>query len=242
MKSGRVLGKQRWWCRVCRYQFTKTNSPGTPDIAKRAAVNLYGHGLSFRTVARLLGTTAQSVLRWGCGYVDQYCTKPEPGEAVVIEVDEMWHFLTCKSNKVWIWKAYNRDTGKLIDWECGGRDAETFRRRLTRLQRWRVRLYCTASFAVYEVTLPPGVHYQGKDHTVALERTTAQQRHWTAALRRHCGGTAAALHRRLQIHGHDRAPGGSVRPSPRQPQRAAGHVSSAHRQFCGFRLNVIVIP
>src|SRR3954470_12980331 len=85
VKSGHVLGKQRWWCRACRYQFTKTNGPGTPDIAKRAAVSLYGHGLSFRTVARLLGTTAQSVLRWVCSYVDQYCTKPEPGEAVVIE-------------------------------------------------------------------------------------------------------------------------------------------------------------
>ena len=169
---------------MCRYQFTRTNGSGTPDTVKRAAVSLYGDGLSFRTVARLLGTTAQSVLCWVCGYVDRFCTKPEPGEAVVIEVDEMWHFLGRKSNKVWIWKAYNRDTGKLVDWECGGRDDETFRRLLTRLQRWKVRLYCTDSFAVYDTTLAVGFHYQGKDHTVALERTNAQQRHWTAALRR----------------------------------------------------------
>ena len=205
VKSGHVLGKQRWWCRACRYQFTKTNGPGTSDIAKRAAVSLYGHGLSFRTVACLLGTTAQSVLRWVCGYVDQYCTKPEPGEAVVIEMDEMWHFLNCKSNKVWIWKAYNRDTGKLIDWECGGRDAETFRRMLTRLQRWKVRLYCTDSFVVYDQTLPLGSHYQGKDHTVALERTNAQQRHWTAALRRRSivvSRSMAMIERRVALFAH----------------------------------------
>jgi insertion element IS1 protein InsB len=144
-------------------------------------------------------------LRWVCGYVDQYCTKPEPGEAVVVEVDEMWHFLNCKSNKVWIWKAYNRDTGKLIDWECGGRDEETFRRLLTRLQRWKVRLYCTDSFVVYGQTLALGIHYQGKDHTVALERTNAQQRHWTAALRRRSivvSRSMAMIERRVALFAH----------------------------------------
>jgi hypothetical protein len=46
-------------------------------------------GLSFNAVADLLGTTAQSMLRWLCGYVDRWCSKPPPGEAVVIELDEM---------------------------------------------------------------------------------------------------------------------------------------------------------
>ena len=181
VKSGHVLGKQRWWCRSCRSQFTKTNGSNTPETVKRAAVSLYGHGLSLRTVAGLLGTTAQSVLRWVCGYVDHFCTKPEPGEAVVVELDEMWHFLGTKNNKVWIWKAYNRDTGKLIDWECGKRDAETLSRLLARLQRWKIRLYCTDAVVVYEQMLALGTHDQGKDQTVALERTNAQQRHWTAA-------------------------------------------------------------
>lgn len=203
VKSGHVLGKQRWWCRACRYQFTKTSAPDTPNTVKRAAVSLYGHGLSFRTTARLLGTTAQTVLRWVCSYVDQYCTRPEPGDAVVVELDEMWHFLGCKSTKVWIWKASNRDTGKLIDWECGGRDAETFRRLLTRLQRWKVRLYCTDAFVVYDQTLALGIHYQGKDQTVALERTNAQQRHWTAALRRRSiSRSMAMIERRVALFAH----------------------------------------
>jgi IS1 family transposase len=186
VKSGHVLGKQqRWrWCRACGYQFTRTHGPGTPDTVKRVAVSLYGHGLSFRTIARLLATTAQTVLRWACGYVDWYCTKPEPGDAVVIKVDEMWHFLGRKTNKVWIWKTYNRDTGKLVDWECGSSDEETFRRLLARFQRWRFRLYRIDPLVVYDDTLALGFHYQGKDHTVALERTNAQQRHWIAALLR----------------------------------------------------------
>jgi insertion element IS1 protein InsB len=55
---------------------------------------------------------------------------------------------------------------------------------LTRLQRWKVRLFCTDHYVVYDQALAPGIHYQGKDQSVALERNHAQQRHWTAALRR----------------------------------------------------------
>jgi hypothetical protein len=66
-------------------------------------------------VADLLGTTAQFVLRWVCGYVNRCCTKPPLSEAVVIELDEIWHFLQRKDSKVWIWKGYDRMTGRLVD-------------------------------------------------------------------------------------------------------------------------------
>src|SRR3954467_11610313 len=102
IRYGIVAGKQRWRCKRCRYQFTRLEGHGTPEPTKRAAVSLYGYGLSFNAVADLLGTTAQSVLRWVCGYVDRCCARPPPGEAVVIELDEMWHFLQRKDNKVWI--------------------------------------------------------------------------------------------------------------------------------------------
>jgi len=64
IRFGIVAGKQRRRCKRCRYQFTRPEGHGTPEPTKRAAVSLYGHGLSFNTVAHLLGTTAQSVLRW----------------------------------------------------------------------------------------------------------------------------------------------------------------------------------
>jgi len=123
IRFGFVAGKQRWRCKRCRYQFTGLDGHGTPEPTKRAAVSLYGYGLSFNTVAHLLGTTAQSVLRWVCRYVDYHCSKPPPGGAVVIELDEMWHFLQRKTNKVWIWKAYDRGTGRLVAACCtDGRD------------------------------------------------------------------------------------------------------------------------
>ena len=100
IRFGFVAGKQRWRCKRCRYQFTRCEGHGTPEPTRRAAVSLYGYGLSFNRVAHLLGTTAQSVLRWVCRCVDHHSSKPPPGDAVVIELDEMWHFLRRKDNKV----------------------------------------------------------------------------------------------------------------------------------------------
>jgi IS1 family transposase len=81
-----------------------------------------------------------------CCYVDRCCVKPAPGEAVIIELDEMWHFLQHKDD--WIRKAYDRTTGRLVDWECGDRDERTFRRLFERLPRRKMRLFCSNSHVV----------------------------------------------------------------------------------------------
>jgi insertion element IS1 protein InsB len=76
---------------------------------------------------------------------------------------------------------------------------------LTRLQRWKVRLFCTDHYVVYDQALAPGIHYQGKDQSVALERNHAQQRHWTAALRRRSivvSRSMAMIERRVALFAH----------------------------------------
>ena len=71
-----------------------------------------------------------------------------------------------------------------MDWECGGRDKATAERLLERLKRWRTRLYCADDYAVYDVSLPVGLLYTGKDETHGIERDNARQRHWLARFRR----------------------------------------------------------
>jgi insertion element IS1 protein InsB len=71
-----------------------------------------------------------------------------------------------------------------VDWECGGRDAATARRLIERLKGWQARLYCADDYAVYEVLLPVGRLYAGKDETHGIERDHARQRHWLARFRR----------------------------------------------------------
>src|SRR5215216_2826590 len=85
-----------------------------------------------------------------------------------------------KASKLWIWKALERDTGRLIDWECGSRDAVTLERLLGRLEPWGIRLFCTDDWAPYDAALPSGRHYIGKDQTQRSESNNARQRHWFA--------------------------------------------------------------
>src|SRR5215207_5612726 len=89
-----------------------------------------------------------------------------------------------KSEPLWVWKAWDRASGQLVDWECGGRDKATCERLIERLTRWRTRLYCADDYAVYDVLLPIGQLYPGKDETHGIERDNARQRHCLARFRR----------------------------------------------------------
>jgi len=110
-----------------------------------------------------------------------------------MELDELWHFLQKKKNKLWIWLAFDRSGQRLIDWECGGRDAATLNRLLERLKPWSVTLYCTDDYAPYHTLLPVGRHYIGKDETVAIERVNSRLRHWFARFRRRTCVVSKAL-------------------------------------------------
>ena len=89
-----------------------------------------------------------------------------------------------KSNKLWVWKAWDRATGRLLDWELGGRDRATLERLLERLKRWGVRLYCADGWEAYAELIPQGRLYVGKEETHGIERDHARQRHWLARFRR----------------------------------------------------------
>ena len=71
-----------------------------------------------------------------------------------------------------------------MDGEGGGRDKAPCERLIKRLTRWRTRLYCADDDAVYEVLLPVGQLYTGKDETHGIERDNARQRHGLARVRR----------------------------------------------------------
>ena len=59
-----------------------------------------------------------------------------------------------------------------MDWECGGRDAATLEHLVTRLQRWKARLYCADDYAAYNELIPTGRLDVGKDETHGIERDT----------------------------------------------------------------------
>ena len=94
VKNGLMRGKQRYRCKACGLNFTDTPPRGMPLRVKVTAVLLYLSGLSMNRTAKLLGVSTPSVMTWIEQPAKTYAQKPEPeGRAVVVELDEMWHFL-----------------------------------------------------------------------------------------------------------------------------------------------------
>ena len=74
-------------CKNCGYQFVPTLQKGFNEQTKLTACLLK---LSLRTIARLLHTSATSVLSWVRKFALENYEKPQPSsEAVVIQLDEM---------------------------------------------------------------------------------------------------------------------------------------------------------
>ena len=93
-KDGVVRGHQRYYCKSCGYHFTDTPPRGKPEAMKALAVLLYAMGnANFSMIGRLLGVSDVTVMRWVRHKAESL---PEPaisGKAVILSLDEMWHFL-----------------------------------------------------------------------------------------------------------------------------------------------------
>lgn len=76
IKNGFVCHKQRWRCRGCAYEFTRSSLPGRsyyPVSLKKAVSKAYESGWSSTRVARYYGVSEASVLNWARYYSDPTC-------------------------------------------------------------------------------------------------------------------------------------------------------------------------
>ena len=94
IQNGFMRGKQRYRCKACGLNFTDTPPRGLPLALKATAVLLYVSGLSMNRTAKLLGVSTPTVQAWIELFATTYAQKPAPeGRAVVIELDEMGHYV-----------------------------------------------------------------------------------------------------------------------------------------------------
>lgn len=96
VKNGHSQGKQRYRCKSCGFQFTRTTPRGHPASEKAMAILLYTMGLSLSSIARMFKVSTPAVLRWVRLFAEKTYQKPEPAEAVVVDLDEMCHYLKSK--------------------------------------------------------------------------------------------------------------------------------------------------
>ena len=185
VKNGLMRAPPRYLCKGCGLNFTNTPPRGKPLALKAAAVLLSVSGLSMNRTAQLLGVSTPTIQAWLEQFAAAYAQKPEPeGRAVVIELDEMWHYLKKSPNRSGSGKLGIVLQGSWWTGNAGGRDKAPCERLLERLTRWRTRLYCADDYAGYDVLLPVGQLHTGKAETHGIERDNARQRHWLARFRR----------------------------------------------------------
>ncbi|MDR1397051.1 MAG: hypothetical protein LBJ14_04905 [Desulfarculales bacterium] len=96
VKNGHHLGKQRFKCKDCGFQFTRPDAKGKPPQTKCLAIILYVMGLSLRSIASIVNASPKAVLDWVRAFGAARYEKPIPKGEVTVELDEMWRFLTSK--------------------------------------------------------------------------------------------------------------------------------------------------
>jgi transposase-like protein len=100
VKAGLIKGEQRYLCKECGCKFVPSRQKGKSKHVKLTAVWLYCHGLSLRTIAKLFKVNVRSVFNWVKTFAKLNYIKPIPSsDGVVVELDEMWHYLRSKKTK-----------------------------------------------------------------------------------------------------------------------------------------------
>ena len=63
-KNGFIRGLQRFLCKNCGCNYTKSSKKGYSEDFKREAIRYYLEGIGFRRIERLLGVSHVSVINW----------------------------------------------------------------------------------------------------------------------------------------------------------------------------------
>lgn len=127
VKNGKVQGKQRYKCKSCSLQFTRLTPRGRPAQEKAMAVTLYTLGLSIRAIARLIGVSPTAVLKWIKTFAKTHYEKPAPGDAIIVELDEMWHYLRSKKASYGSGKPIVEKLESLLTWNVEEEMRERYR-------------------------------------------------------------------------------------------------------------------
>ena len=96
VKDGIVKGKQRYFCKECKYQYTVKHL-GKPIELKKAALYLYLEGLGFRSIERFLKVSNVSIMNWIKGFGKEIeSLRKTDGTIEIVEMDELHTYIGLK--------------------------------------------------------------------------------------------------------------------------------------------------
>ena len=94
VKNGSVKGTPKRKCKDCGKQYSRAgNTNRASSQQKHTGILLYINGLSINAIAKLLGFSTPAVLYWIKQFGRKHCPKPQSAHCLVMELDEMWHYL-----------------------------------------------------------------------------------------------------------------------------------------------------
>lgn len=150
----------------------------SPLNSKKMTVILHSYcGVSLNKIAKMSGVSYTAVSNW----VIEAGNKAEPlnpkSNSGIVIIDEMWHFVNGKKNKIWLWRAIDGVTRKPLAWVLGNRDASTLKQLVDIVDNGKCN-FITDEYAPYFEHIPEDRHYYGKDLTFPIEQTNSDIRHW----------------------------------------------------------------
>lgn len=102
VRAGFTKQKQRYKCKACQCHYTRSTPKGYSSRRRKKALQLYLEGLGFRAIGRILNVSNVTVLNWireeGESIPVTMQPEQEPGEVVLFELDEMWHYVQKKTD------------------------------------------------------------------------------------------------------------------------------------------------
>jgi predicted Zn finger-like uncharacterized protein len=169
VKNGSIHnGKQKYRCKECGHQFIENPTKKyIDDRTKEIIDKLLLERISLRGIARATGVS----ITWLQNYVNQkYQQVPwqvedvdhadEEIDGIILELDELWSFVNCKINKVWIWLVIDRKTQRVLSCYVGDRTRKSAEKLWNGLlERYRQNATCYTDFwQAYKKVIPEAQH------------------------------------------------------------------------------------
>ena len=82
-----------------------------------------------------------------------------------------------KKYPIWIWKAIEHNTQRLLGWYCGARSSKTLMEFFDKFNLWRAKRVYSDNYACYSEVVGDRRLRQGKKNTYKIEQNNALQRH-----------------------------------------------------------------
>jgi len=103
------------------------------------------------------------------------------------------HILAKKKEPIWLWKAVDHHSGKLVGWKCGDRSSKTLTQFFDEQNLWQAKRVYSDNYACYSEVVGALRLRQGKGNTYKVEQNNALQRHWLGRFKRRSQSVTRSL-------------------------------------------------